>query len=141
MKRQSILFILLLLLILTTLCGCSNAESPEKDSTDAVPMEAALEEAVEETAVLESSLTADTDSYELELKIDDTVFEDVTGIFEGLEDNHTALFSFDGVEVVFFFEAPEVQTVLSEAVIGSTYTLSYQYDSSRELNVLFEISE
>ena len=139
MKRQSIFFILLLLLTLTTLCGCSNAKSAQKENADAVPMEASLEEAMEDTAVFEESVTADTE--ELKLETNETVFENITGIFEGLEDNHTALFSFDGVEVVFLFETPEVQTVLSEAVIGSTYTLSYKYDSSRGLNVLFEISE
>ena len=141
MKRQSILFILLLLLTLTALCGCSSAKNAQEETAEAVPMEAALEEAIEESAAFEGSVTAGSDTDELKLESDHTVFENVTGIFEGLEDNHTALFSFDGVEVVFLFEAPEVQTVLSEAVIGSTYTLSYQYDSSRGLNVLYEISE
>ena len=112
MKRQSIVFILLLLLTLTTLCGCSSAKNAPMEAAEAVPMEAAFEEIIEETAV-----------------------------FEGLEDNHTALFSFDGVEIVFVFETPEVQAILSEEVVGSTYTISYKYDSSRGLNVLFEISE
>ena len=149
MKRQSILFILLLLLTLTTLCGCSNTKSANKESLSAAPMELSIEESVEEandttveeSAVLETSITADTDTEAFDSKMNDTVFEDVIGIFEGLEDNHTALFSFDGVEVVFFFEAPEVQAVLSEAVIGSNYTLSYTYDSTSGLNILFQISE
>ena len=91
--------------------------------------------------VSETSVTADADTDTFEQKIEDTTFENVTGVFEGLEDNHTALFSFDRVEVVFFFEDPEVQTVLSEAVIGSTYTLSYQYDAEQGLNIIYEISE
>lgn len=141
MKRQSILVILLLLLTITILCGCSSAKSSKEESGGAIPMEAALEETVEETAVLEPSVSTATDTEDFKRSADDPVFEDVTGIFEGLEDNHTALFSFDGVEVVFFFEIPEVQTVLSEAVIGSSYTLSYTYDSAKGFNILYEISE
>ena len=143
MKRRSISFILLLLLTLTILCGCSSSEPKKEEAGAAIPMEAALEEAVaeapEETAVAETSVTSDTDSSEL--IIDETTFEDITGIFEGLEDNHTALFSFDGVEVVFYFEAPEVQSILSEAVVGSSYHISYTYDSARGLNILYAISE
>ena len=143
MKRRSISFILLLLLTLTILCGCSSSETKKEEAGAAIPMEAALEEAVaeapEETAVAETSVTSDTDSSEL--IIDETTFEDITGIFEGLEDNHTALFSFDGVEVVFYFEAPEVQSILSEAVVGSSYHISYTYDSARGLNILYAISE
>ena len=153
MKRQSILFILLLLLTLTTLCGCSSAKNTTESAKETAPMEASMEEAVEETveeasedsadesAVSAASVTADTDTDTFERKIGDTTFENVTGVFEGLEDNHTALFSFDRVEVVFFFEDPEVQTVLSEAVVGSTYTLSYQYDAEQGLNIIYEISE
>ena len=141
MKRQSILFILLLLLTLTTLCGCSSTKNTTESTKDAAPMEASMEEAVEEAAVSETSVTADADTDTFERKIEDTTFENVTGVFEGLEDNRTALFSFDGVEVVFFFEGPEVQTVLSEAVVGSTYTLSYQYDAEQGLNIIYEISE
>ena len=143
MKRRSISFILLLLLTLTILCGCSSSETKKEEAGAAIPMESALEEAVaeapEETAVAETSVTSDTDSSEL--IIDETTFEDITGIFEGLEDNHTALFSFDGVEVVFYFEAPEVQSILSEAVVGSSYHISYTYDSARGLNILYAISE
>ena len=152
MKRQSISFILLLLLTLTILCGCSSSETEKEAADAAIPLETVLEEtaaeiteetavveAAKETAVAEMTVTSDTDS--LELIIGDTSFEDVTGIFEGLEDNHTALFSFDGVEVVFFFEDSEVQSILSEAVVGSSYHISYTYDSARGLNVLYEISE
>ena len=123
MKRQSILLILLLLLTLTTLCGCSGAEINTKELSDAAPMKIALEETTED-AVVETVL-----------------LENVTGVFEGLEDNHTALFSFNGVEQVFVFEDSTVQSILSEAVIGSSYTLSYSYDSSLGLNILYEISE
>lgn len=67
--------------------------------------------------------------------------EDVIGIFEGLEDNHTAIFSFDGAETAFYFDDPAVQTVLYEAVSGSSYTLSYHFDDTLGLNVIFKISE
>ena len=66
--------------------------------------------------------------------------EDVTGIFEGLEDNHTAIFSFNGAETAFYFEDPAVQNVLFEAVIDSPYTLSYSYDDSLGY-VIYKISE
>ena len=104
MKRRSILFILLLLLTLTTLCGCAGTESAKEEIENAAPMEISLEDAVEETAAFDPAVTTDLDTETFELKSDTAVFENVTGIFEGLEDNHTALFSFDGVEVVFFFE-------------------------------------
>ena len=69
------------------------------------------------------------------------VYEDVTGIFEGLEGNHTAVFSFDGVETAFHFEAPEVQQVLFEAIVGSSYTLSYYLDTATGLYTITEITE
>ena len=123
MKRQSILFILLLLLILFTCAGCSSGKSAAPRNLAAAPEEAS--EILEEQAVVNSLSNA----------------EDISGVFEGLEDNHTALFSFDGMENTFFFEDPAVKKVLSEAVIGSTYTLSYEYDSSKGLNVIYKISE
>ena len=123
MKRRSILFILFLLLTLFTCIGCSSGESAPSKDLAAIPEEAS--EILEEQAAANSLSNA----------------EDVSGIFEGLEDNHTALFSFDGVESAFFFEDPAVKNVLSEAVIGSTYTLSYSYDSSTGLNVIYKISE
>lgn len=123
MKRQSILFILLLLLTLFTCTGCGSAESAAPRVLEAVPEEAG--ELLEETAITADSL----------------ITENVSGIFEGLEDNHTALFSFDGIESTFFFDDPDVQKVLSEAVVESTYTLSYRYDSSTGLNVIYKISE
>ena len=66
--------------------------------------------------------------------------EDAIGVFEGLEDNHTAIFSFDGAETAFYFEEDAVQNVLYEAVSGSNYTLSYHYDDSLGY-VIYEISE
>ena len=66
--------------------------------------------------------------------------ENVVGTFEGLEDNHTAIFSFDGAETAFYFDKPEVQTVLYGAVLGSHYTLSYESDDNLGF-VIYEISE
>lgn len=132
MKRHSILFILLLLLILSSCIGCASSKGTTPQET-AAPEEASVEEAAMNTSV--------TAAFDSETKGLATDVKDISGIFEGLEDNHTALFSFDGAESTFFFEDPAVQKVLSEAVIGSTYTLSYTYDSSTGLNVIYEISE
>ena len=123
MKRRSILFILLLLLILFTCVGCSSGKTAAPQELAAIPEEA--NEILEEQAAANALSNA----------------EDVAGVFEGLEDNHTALFSFDGIENTFFFDDPAVKKVLSEAVVGSTYTLSYTYDSSTGLNVIYKISE
>ena len=134
MKRQSILFILLLLLTLFTCVGCSGSESASPQTAAALPEEASADtDSIEEFPIEEAFIEEDT-------SLSSNV-ESVSGIFEGLEDNHTALFSFDGVESAFFFEDPVVKKVLSEAIIGSTYTLSYDYDSSTGLNVIYEISE
>lgn len=73
-----------------------------------------------------------------ESKIQET--EHVSGIFEGLEDNHTAVFSFDGIETAFYFDKQNVQEVLYQAVVGSSYTLSYRYDDSLGY-IIYEISE
>ena len=72
-----------------------------------------------------------------EFKID---VEEAIGIFEGLEDNQTAIFSFDGAETAFHFGDPQVKSVLFEAVSGSSYTLSYHYDDSLGY-VIYQISE
>ncbi len=66
--------------------------------------------------------------------------ENVVGIFEGLEDKRTAVFSFDGVETAFYFEGQQVQDILYDAVIGSSYTLSYRYDDSLGY-IIYQISE
>ncbi len=66
--------------------------------------------------------------------------ENVVGIFEGLEDKRTAVFSFDGVETAFYFEGQQVQNILYDAVIGSSYTLSYRYDDSLGY-IIYQISE
>ena len=124
MKRQSILFILLLLLNIFVCCGCSTKE----------PEESAVAEQPAVVSTLETKDAVATDSTE-------NSTEDVLGIFEGLEGNHTAIFSFDGVETAFHFEDPEVQTVLFEAIAGSSYTLSYYLDPATGLSVIYEISE
>ena len=125
MKRQSIFFILLLLQVLMICVGCG---SSEKSAAPESPAAAAEEAAAvtEEAADMEAAAPAPV--------------EDAVGIFEGLEDNHTAIFSFDGAETAFYFEDPAVQNVLFEAVLGSPYTLSYEYDDSLGY-VIYKISE
>ena len=125
MKKQSILLILFLLLTLLVCTGC------QTDPQKAAPMEEAAETA-EEKALEDFSLRS-SDAEE--------PVEDVVGIFEGLEDNHTAVFSFDGAETAFYFEDASVQNVLYEAITGSHYTLSYQFNPDLGLNVIYEISE
>lgn len=125
MKRQSIFFILLLLQVLIICVGCGSSEkSAAPESPTAAAEEAAA--VTEEAADMEAAAPAPV--------------EDAVGIFEGLEDNHTALFSFDGAETAFYFEDPAVQNVLFEAVLGSPYTLSYEYDDSLGY-VIYKISE
>ncbi len=125
MKRQSIFFILLLLQVLFICIGCGSSEKsapPESPAAAAEQAAAVTEEAAEMEAAAPAPLV------------------DAIGIFEGLEDNHTAIFSFDGAETAFFFEDPAVQNVLYEAVLGSPYTLSYEYDDSLGY-IIYEISE
>lgn len=134
MKRQSLIFILLLLQVLLICIGCGSSEkSAAPDSPAAAAEEAAAvteEAAAEEAAApAESSLAAESE-----------IVENAIGVFEGLEDNHTAIFSFDGAETAFFFEDPSVQTVLYEAVLGSTYALSYEYSDSLGY-IIYQISE
>lgn len=125
MKRQSIFFILLLLQVLMICVGCGSSEkSAAPESPTAAAEEAAA--VTEEAADMEAAAPAPV--------------EDAVGIFEGLEDNHTAIFSFDGAETAFYFEDPAVQNVLFEAVLGSPYTLSYEYDDSLGY-VIYKISE
>ena len=131
MKKQSILFVLLLLLFIFTTCGCGASNETVKDFSN-IPLEtAAVTE--ESAAPLE---TVETE----EALLEPAPVEDAIGVFEGLEDNHTAIFSFDGAETAFYFEEDAVQHVLYEAVSGSNYTLSYHYDDSLGY-VIYEISE
>lgn len=74
------------------------------------------------------------------LETEKTGAENVIGVFEGLEDKRTAVFSFDGAETAFYFEDQQVQDVLYQAVIGSSYTLSYRYDDSLGY-IIYQISE
>ena len=67
--------------------------------------------------------------------------EDVIGIFEGLEGNHTAVFSLDGIETAFHFEEPSVKKILLEAIVGSSYTFSYYFDEDTGLYIIYEIRE
>ena len=151
MKRQSIFLILLLLQVLFICIGCGSSEkSAEPESFAAAAKEAAAvteEAAIEEAAApAEASFEAEAapmeDSIELEESAlsEEMIVEDTVGIFEGLEDNHTAIFSFDGAEIAFFFEDPAVHDVLFEAVLGSAYTLSYEYSDSTG-HVIYKISE
>ena len=107
---------------------CVGCGSSEKSAAPESPAAAAEEAAAvtEEAAETEAATPAPV--------------EDAIGIFEGLEDNHTAIFSFDGAETAFYFEDPAVQNVLFEAVLGSPYTLSYEYDDSLGY-VIYKISE
>ena len=125
MKRQSIFFILLLLQVLIICVGCGSSDKsavPESPAAAAEEAAAVTEEAAETEAATPAPV------------------EDAIGIFEGLEDNHTAIFSFDGAETAFYFEDPAVQNVLFEAVLGSPYTLSYEYDDSLGY-IIYKISE
>ena len=161
MKRQSIFLILLLLQVLFICIGCGSSEkSAEPESFAATAEEAAAvtEEAAVEEAAAPAEASFETESYALEevaeaeesalseeiiadsKSSDKTIVEDAVGIFEGLEDNHTAIFSFDGAEIAFFFEDPAVHDVLFEAVLGSAYTLSYEYSDSTG-HVIYKISE
>lgn len=141
MKRQSIFLILLLLQVLFICIGCGSSEkSAEPESFAAAAKEAAA--VTEEAAVEDASAPAEA-SFEAEaVPLEEPVelVEDAVGIFEGLEDNHTAIFSFDGAEIAFFFEDPAVHDVLFEAVLGSAYTLSYEYSDSTG-HVIYKISE
>ena len=134
MKRRSIFFMLLLLQVLFICIGCGSSEKyAAPDSPAAAAEEAAA--VTEEAAAEEAAAPA-----EVSLEAESAVVEGVIGVFEGLEDNHTAIFSFDGAETAFFFEDSAVQTVLYEAVLGSAYTLSYEYDDTLGY-VIYEISE
>lgn len=141
MKRQSIFLILLLLQVLFICIGCGSSEkSAEPESFAAAAKEAA---AVTEEAAIEEAAAPAEASFEAEaapMKESIELVEDAVGIFEGLEDNHTAIFSFDGAEIAFFFEDPAVHDVLFEAVLGSAYTLSYEYSDSTG-HVIYKISE
>lgn len=141
MKRQSIFLILLLLQVLFICIGCGSSEkSAEPESFAAAAKEAAT--VTEEAAIEEAAAPAEA-SFEAEaapMKESIELVEDAVGIFEGLEDNHTAIFSFDGAETAFFFEDPAVHDVLFEAVLGSAYTLSYEYSDSTG-HVIYKISE
>ena len=155
MKRQSIFLILLLLQVLFICAGCGSSEksaaplepAAAAEEAAAVTEEAAVEEAA---APAESSLeveNAEIEECAIEEEIiadqkasNEVLVEDAIGVFEGLEDNHTAIFSFDGAETAFFFEDPAVHDVLFEAVIGSTYSLSYEYNDSTG-HVIYKISE
>ena len=150
MKRQSIIFILLLLQVLLICIGCgSSAPAPESPAAAAEEAAAVTEEAVagEAAAPAEASAVMETAIDEAKIiaaqKASNTLedIENVIGIFEGLEDNHTAIFSFEEVEMAFYFEDTAVQNVLFEAILGSPYTLSYHFDDTLGLNVIYQISE
>ncbi len=146
MKRQSIVFILLLLQVLMICIGCGSSEkSAESVQLAAVAQEAAAvteEAAKTEEAAAAAPLLEDIPTADMSVTTEEGIapVEDAVGVFEGLEDNHTAIFSFDGAETAFYFEDPAVQSVLYEAVIGSTYTLSYDYSESFGCRI-YEITE
>ena len=142
MKRQSILFILLLLQVLFICAGCGSSDKSAKPETSAIAsmnVAAVTEEAAVEEA---EEIAEDIPVSDMSVVSNEGIapVEDVVGVFEGLEDNHTAIFSFDGAETAFYFEDSAVQNVLNEAVIGSTYTLSYDYHDSFGCRI-YEITE
>lgn len=112
MKRTHLIFVLLTIFLCIG-CGASEDASP-KISEDSI------EDSIQET--------------------EKTGAENVVGVFEGLEDKRTAIFSFDGAETAFYFEDQQVQDVLYNAVMGSSYTLSYRYDDSLGY-IIYQISE
>lgn len=141
MKRQSIFFILLLLQVLMICVGCGSSEksaAPESPAAAAEEAAAVTEEAAVEEAAASAEASFEAEAAPMKESIE--LVEDAVGIFEGLEDNHTAIFSFDGAEIAFFFEDPAVHDVLFEAVLGSAYTLSYEYSDSTG-HVIYKISE
>lgn len=150
------LFLILLLLSSFLLYGCgSSSDTSEYAAMPASEGIAAPQEAAagEEAAPLTESFTKEEAEAETEFQsLNDEVLEEakssqpegeenVVGVFEYLEDNHTAVFSFEKVEVAFYFEDPAVQEILMEAIVGSSYTLSYNYDDRLGLNIIYEISE
>lgn len=131
MKRHKILFLFLLVQILWICSGCGSSENmetvPETAAAAQVPIGADEDFAVAEAATEETAAGG-------------TAAENVIGTFEELEDNHTAIFSFDGAETAFYFDEPAVQSILFDAVIGSSYTLSYDYDDTLGY-IIYRISE
>lgn len=153
------LFLILLLLTSFLLYGCGSSSKDSEGAAmpasegSAAPIEAAAgEEAAppeENDQVMPDTLAEDSveesESSESILEAQKSIQpqgeEDVVGVFEYLEDNHTAVFSFDSVEVTFHFEDSSVQEILMDAIAGSSYTLSYQYDNLLGLDVIYQISE
>lgn len=148
MKKHCIAFIFLICLVFT-LAGCSKA-SPEVAADREIIQQSDDEKVLSETAsAKEAANRAVTDNSVKESSTDvepkelnsEELLTEVTAVFQGLEDNHTAIFSFNDVEKTFYFEAPGVKNVFAEAVTDSSYTFSYYFDSSLGLNVIYEITE
>lgn len=117
-------------------CAAARNLPPEEDA----PAEESAPEELSESEEIEAAELKAAIVEEQSANAPEQV-EDITGIFERLEDNHTAIFSFNGEESPFYFEDPNVQKVLSEAVVGSSYTFSYRYLSSLGLNSIYKITE
>lgn len=142
MKRLTIIFVLLTIFICYG-CGSSDKSAESKSDTASPVAESVTEETPAAESVTEEapvSVTEESVAEDAVAGAEASATENIVGIFEGLEDNHTAIFSFDGAEKAFYFEDPAVQSVLSEAIIGSSYTLSYSYDDSLG-NIINKISE
>ncbi len=137
MRRQSILCILVLLLSLFLCCGCG---SEPKSSDSAAVTEGEATESEEAAAEEPAATPAEASLLEVDKASRVKVEKNVIGIFEGLEDNHTAIFSFDGAETAYYFDDPAVQEILYAAILGSSYTLSYDYDENLGY-VIYQISE
>lgn len=158
MKRQTVFFLCLLSLILSFTYGCSAPPEPvgkipeKEDSAFEKSFELPEETPAESSELPESSASepelytpnSENEAILQEVNPEEEMpekVENISGVFEGLEDNHTAIFSFDGAESAFYFEEPAVQKVLCEAVIGSSYTFSYELLPSVGLNAIYEITE
>lgn len=146
MKRSIILFICLFMFSIFLICGCGSSNDTAEGIETAFSAESSPaydpDENPETSAPQNARSVVITEDFETEnASIEAEDVEDVVGIFQGLEDNHTAIFSFSGIEYTFYFEAEDVQTILYGAVLGSSYTISYRFDDSLNLNVIYEISE
>lgn len=150
MKHSIILFICLLIFSVVLVCGCGSSNDGANDTAPAAETAFSAESSPvyepdeDSEGSSQSRLRSVVINEDLETEdafVETEEVEDVIGTFQGLEDNHTAIFSFSGIEYTFYFEAEDVEAILYDAILGSSYTFSYRFDDSLNLNVIYEISE